>query len=207
MAAMSLGANAFLSFVLFIVSFYCLRSAHLLWGRVDFTSLLIRVEMRGSFEEAHINIDNQMTSAMSSGKKVINIESMTLRVWAAELDTVIFDKDGVRDLIGMRGRPDVAGFYADHLGFAGRIASVVAPSASTDVERISRIAQTQQKLGSQQVPVFSAPQIPATAPTAAVTQVQPVTHLTRRCSNDACGREAPSGAAFCSYCGTRLSPA
>jgi hypothetical protein len=192
-------ATAFLAILLFFTARYCVSSANLLWGRVDFQSLLLWVEIEGSFEEAQINIGNQLTAAMSSTKKIINIESMTLRVWAAELDTVIFYKDGARDLIGMRGRPDMAGQYADHLEkFAGNIAAVVAPGAIVDAERLGRIAQVQRDMG--QIPgaqqhaatlISSAPRV--TAPPAA-----------RRCANPACGRPLAADAVFCSACGTRV---
>ncbi len=204
-----LGSALLLAIVLVLVSNYCFRSAHLLWGRVDFASLLVWVEVRGSFEEAHLHMGNQLTSSMSSGKKVINVESMTLRVWAAELDTVIFHKDGLRDLIGMRGRPDIARFYADHLeNFAGKIASVVAPSANTDVERIARMAQAQQMLASSPAPMFAAPQPVAAPPPGAPVSHSPASEqVARRCINHACRQEVPPSAAFCSHCGTRLAPA
>jgi hypothetical protein len=200
-------ATVFLSVVLFFTARYCVRSAKLLWGRVDFQSLLLWVEIEGSFEEAQINIGNQLTAAMSSSKKIINVESMTLRVWAAELDTVIFYKDGARDLVGMRGRPDVARTYADQLQtFAGNIASVVAPGsasgASPDAERLGRIAQLQREMGQ---PALGGN--PAATLIAAAGRGGPAAGNARRCSNPACGRPLAADAMFCSTCGTRVSDA
>ncbi len=57
-------ATAFLAVVLFFTARYCVSSAKLLWGRVDFQSLLLWVEIEGSFEEAQINIGNQLTAAV-----------------------------------------------------------------------------------------------------------------------------------------------
>jgi len=200
-------ATVFLSVVLFFTARYCVRSAKLLWGRVDFQSLLLWVEIEGSFEEAQINIGNQLTAAMSSTKKIINVESMTLRVWAAELDTVIFYKDGARDLVGMRGRPDVARTYADHLQtFAGNIASIVAPGggsgASPDAERLGRIAQLQREMGQ---PGLGGN--PAATLIAAAGRGGPAAGNARHCSNPACGRPLAADAMFCSTCGTRVSDA
>ncbi len=191
-------ATAFLAVVLFFTARYCVSSAKLLWGRVDFQSLLLWVEIEGSFEEAQINIGNQLTAAMSSTKKIINVESMTLRIWAAELDTVIFYKDGARDLIGMRGRPDVARQYADHLEkFAGNIAAVVAPGAHADADRLGRIAQVQRELGQVPGAHQHAATLIGSAPRAAATPAA------RRCSNPACGRPLAADALFCSSCGVR----
>jgi len=200
-------ATVFLSVVLFFTARYCVRSAKLLWGRVDFQSLLLWVEIDGSFEEAQINIGNQLTAAMSSTKKIINVESMTLRVWAAELDTVIFYKDGARDLVGMRGRPDVARTYADHLQtFAGNIASVVAPGgtsgASPDAERLGRIAKLQREMGQ---PALGGN--PAATLLGAAGRGAPAAGNARHCSNPACGRPLAADAMFCSTCGTRASDA
>jgi ABC-type multidrug transport system fused ATPase/permease subunit len=148
--AASLTSDFVLVAVLLATAVYCWKCGHLLWGRVDFTSLLLWVEVRGSYEESQNSLGNQMTASMSTTKKFFNVESMTLRVWAAELDTVIFHKNGPRDVIGMRGRPDMAQYYADHLEQFGRnIASVVAPSSNADLERIARMAQAQQMLGKQ----------------------------------------------------------
>lgn len=205
-AGASLASALCLSVVLTSTAFYCWRCGHLLWGRVDFTSLILWVEVRGSFEESQINVGNQMTTAMSSGKKVINVESMTLRVWAAELDTVIFHKNGMRDVIGMRGRPDAAQFYADHLeSFARGIASVVAPGSNADIERIARIAQAQQSLGVPPVPVIAAAQSPAAVTHAPAASAAVGVNQPRRCVNADCSHELPPNAAFCPQCGTRLA--
>jgi hypothetical protein len=121
---------------------------------------------------------------------------MTLRVWAAELDTVIFYKDGTRDLVGMRGRPDVAKTYADHLqSFGSNIASVVAPAASPDAQRLDRIAQLQRDLG----------QSAGAANHAATLLGRGNLAQPKQCSNPACGRLLPADAVFCSNCGTRAA--
>ena len=197
-------STALLAVTFFFTAFYCLNSAHLLWGRVDFQSVLVWVEINGSFEEARINIGNQLTTAMSSSKKIINVESMTLRVWAAELDTVILQKDGARDLIGMRGRQDVADFYANHLErFAMSLASVIAPVSSTDQDRIGAIARVQQAMGTTAQP--AAPLLAAAGAGSAAPHVEPRLPPGRqRCRNERCGAELSVEAMFCSNCGTQM---
>lgn len=195
-------STALLAITFFFTATYCLRSANLLWGRVDFQSVLVWVEISGSFEEARINIGNQLTTAMSSTKKIINVESMTLRVWAAELDTVILQKDGPRDLIGMRGRTDVAEFYANHLEqFAGQLASVVAPVSTADENRLGAIARVQRHLG--------APSLAAVAGSNALSAPGGSVDVSlapgrQRCRNERCRAELPMEAMFCSSCGTPL---
>lgn len=200
-------STLFLAAVLGIVGHYSFACSHFLWGRVDFNSVLVWVEILGSFEESQLNLGNQMTTTMSSQKKVINVEGMTLRVWAAELDTVIFEKNGIRTIIGMRGRPDIAQFYADHLQrFAAGLSNVVAPMSNTDVERIAKIAQVQQMLAAPQpVPIVTVA-APATQPAhveAPKASSAPAA-ASSRCPNEACGRETIPGAAFCGFCGVRL---
>ena len=192
-------SSGVLSAVLYFSAFYAFRSAHFLLGRVDFESVLIWIELNGSFEEAQVNIGNQLVTAMSSTKKVINVESMTLRVWAAELSTVILQKNGLRDLIGMRGRPDIAKFYADHLtSFAGQLTTVVAPTSGADQARLEAIAGVQRAMGGNATAALPGmPQVPTPA-----TALQPAAGRRRYCS--ACGTEAAQTAAFCGSCGARL---
>jgi hypothetical protein len=193
-------STALLAITFFFTAFYCLRSANLLWGRVDFQSVLVWVEINGSFEEARINIGNQLTTAMSSTKKIINVESMTLRVWAAELDTVILQKDGPRDLIGMRGRPEVAELYANHLErFAGQLASVIAPSSTADEDRLGAIARVQQSMG---IPPSPAALTGGAHPAASVNAEPRLPPGRQRCRNERCRADLPMEAMFCSTCGT-----
>lgn len=192
---------AALAVTLFFSGIYCLQNAHLLWGRVDFNSVLLWVELQGSFEEAQINIGNQLASAMSSSKRVVNVESMTMRVWVAELDTVILSKDGRRDLIGMQGRPDLAVYFADHLQtFAQQAPAVVAPASATDQQRLAQIGQTQRSLGGASAPqgLLSPAQPSPAQPSSARPQAAPT------CSNPQCGKPLPADALFCSACGTKV---
>jgi hypothetical protein len=129
---------------------------------------------------------------------VINVESMTLRVWAAELSTVILQKNGLRDLIGMRGRPDIAKFYADHLtGFASQLTTVVAPTSGADQARLAAIADVQRVMGGNGTAA-----LPGAQPVAANLAPQAAPRGRRFCS--ACGSEAAPSAAFCGACGAKL---
>jgi len=130
----------------FAVGMFCYRAAHTLWGRFDFISELIWVDITGSFESANVHIGNQISGNVQTTKNVINIESMTMRVWVSEIDTVIFGKDASRQLIGMRGLPDLADELATSLkGFGETRSMIVAPTSTTDFDRAQNIG-TMNKL-------------------------------------------------------------
>ena len=142
----------------FGVGLFCYRAAHVLWGRFDFVSELIWVDIAGSFETAKVNIGNQFSGNMQTSKNVINIESMTLRVWVSEIDTVIFNKDAGRQLIGMRGLPDFANELAGVMkNFGEQRSMVVAPTSAQDLERAQQIGVMNQLAGG---PVSAQPPSP-----------------------------------------------
>lgn len=119
---------------------FCRKAAHALWGRFDFLSELVWIELSGSFESARLDVGNQMTGHVQTSKHVINVESMTMRVWVSEIDTVIFGKDAWRQLIGMRGVAARAEELAQVLKQFGESRSmVVAPTSESDLERARRI--------------------------------------------------------------------
>lgn len=197
-------ATLILATVLALTSAYCRLSARELWGRVTFQSALLWFEIAGTYEIADVRLGNKSSSGMTSSKRVINVESMTLRVWAAEIDTVVFEKDDERDWVGMRGRTDLVKFYADHLEeFARRLPSIVVPQSTTDLDRIAALGQIQKSLD---VPCPEPP--PARIdPVGALPHPEAVkssTSTLAHCPNQACAAQALEGALFCSACGTRL---
>lgn len=129
----------------FAIGGFCYRAAHVLWGRFDFVSELIWVDLSGSYESANVHIGNRISGTVETMKSVINVESMTMRVWVSEIDTVIFGKDAQRQLVGMRGLPALAAELGALLKDFGESRSmVVAPTGNEDVERARKIGQLQQ---------------------------------------------------------------
>lgn len=177
----------------FAVGVFCLGSAHLLWGRFDFVSELIWVDISGSYESAQMHIGNQMTSQVHSSKSVINVESMTMRVWVSEIDTVIFDKDSFRQMVGMRGLPALAEELAAALkGFGETRSAIVAPTSQQDLARARDLATLAKVATGQADPVglepTAAPETPAIAAPAACKQ---------------CGTSLAPEVKFCGECGAR----
>jgi hypothetical protein len=133
---------------LLAVGEFCRKAAHVLWGRFDFVSELVWVEINGSFESARLNIGNQISGNVQTAKNVINVESMTMRVWVSEIDSVIFGKNAWRQLIGMRGLPQRAEELASLLKQFGESRSmVVAPTSTNDLDRAQRVGAMDKLIG------------------------------------------------------------
>ncbi|SFL48451.1 zinc ribbon domain-containing protein [Rugamonas rubra] len=178
----------------FIIGVFCYRAAHVLWGRFDFVSELIWVDIGGSFESADVRVGNQLSGNVQTSKSVINVESMTMRVWVSEIDTVIFGKDAQRQLIGMRGLPGVADELAASLKQFGEARSmVVAPSSAQDFERAQQIGVMAQLVGG----ASAAGLLPA-APVAAAALASA---LGARQFCTGCGTGLEPDASFCGECG------
>lgn len=182
----------------FLVGLYCFSSGNLLWGRFDFSSRLVWIELKGSYEKARMGFGGELSAGLITRTETDRVEQMTLRAWVAELDTVTFRKDASRHLVAMRGHPDYVRYYLDTLTqFAGTIASVAAPGGSEDAARLGRLQATQQSIAST-----SMPQIEAVS---AAPLPRPVAdaHVTRlRCANPQCREPVEADARFCIHCGT-----
>ena len=132
---------------------FCLRAGETLWGRFDFASKLIWVELHGNFQAAQMDFGNVLSDRVKTQKQVISIDNMTLRVWVAEINTVAFGKDSRRTVLAMRGLKDEAGSLFKHLAtFAGEQSMVVAPTSNRDVERVSALGVLNKAAGSVDAP-------------------------------------------------------
>jgi len=194
-----------------VAAVYALRSAHALWGRYDFRSAVIWIEVQGSFESARMEMGNVLADRLKTEKDVINIEAMTLRVWASEIDTVLFERTGPRQVLAMRGLPTVAQGMAGELrGFGQERPTLIAPQSSLDAERAAQVGQFNQLLGGAAAGATALPaaaaqalgllssEAPAGDATATVPPVKP-----RFCSQ--CGTQTGPSDRFCGACGTALS--
>lgn len=125
-----------LGVAMFTVGGYCVRAGHVLWQRFDFTSRIIWVEMQGNYQSARMDVGNTLSDRVKTEKQIINIETMTLRVWSAELDSVIFGKGAQRIVTALRGTPMLARQMVDHLSvFAQEQSIVVAPTSASDLKK------------------------------------------------------------------------
>ncbi len=183
---------------LLLVSRFCFVAGHSLWGRFDFLSQLIWVELKGNYQSAKLDYGNQFTDRVRTEKEVINVETMTLRVWVAELESVSFGKNTQRYIVGMRGRPDKAQYLAHHLmQFAGDQSLIVAPTSNVDMQKVAALGAI-NKLGGGEANESIRNIQQAIAGVGAASSAKAHAH----CSQ--CGASLEKEAIFCSSCGYRL---
>ena len=209
-----LADDAFITLLAFAVSqiavgMFCYGAAHILWGRFDFVSELIWVDISGSYESANVNLGNQFSGNVQTSKSVINIESMTMRVWVSEIDTVIFGKDEARQLTGMRGLQATADEMAAALKSFGETRSmVVAPTSTEDLARAQQVGAMSHLLGGAQAnannPLLTAALGAIAAPAQGASDFSPESaeNKPRYCAH--CGATAAHDASFCGKCGKPL---
>lgn len=187
-----------LGFTMLVLCGYCLRVGHRLWARVDFNSRLLWVDMKGNYQATEFNYGNDLTSQLKTTKRVINIETMTLQVWAAELDTVIFDKAGQRSIIGMRGAPDYAKEVATHLAeFAHAQSIIVAPTSQVDLKKADMLSAMNRQ-AAQATPMV--PNLLQAAPAAAPAPAAAAPRIAAHCTQ--CGGAIAPSDRFCGNCGS-----
>lgn len=187
-----------------LVAHFCFKAGHLLWARFDFLSELVWVEMRGNYNSAKFDYGNQFTDHIKTEKDIVNIETMTLRVWVAQIETVSFGKGSRRFLVGMRGLPDKAGYLCAHLTqFVGNQSMIIAPSSSADMQKIAALKAINQFSNTPGAP---APALGANAATMLAMMGAPgALPAPRVCA--ACGTANEADASFCTHCGAALGAA
>ena len=99
---------------------FSFRAGHFLWERVDFCSKLILVEIKGNYQAAQMDCGNPFADEAKTQKLALNSESMALRVWIAEIETVAFGKDGKRTILSMSGLTNEASALYAHLAYFGQ---------------------------------------------------------------------------------------
>ncbi len=121
---------------------YATRAAHTLWLKFEFSSQIVWLEMSGQFTSARLDYGNLLHDTVKSSSTAVKIETMTVRLWVANLESIIFGKDSVRYLQAMSGDNDYAQSIMRRLkSFADNQASIFAPTSSVDAERHAQLAQ------------------------------------------------------------------
>lgn len=131
------------------------RAAHVLWGRFDFQSRLVWMELTGVYNTASAAVGNQFTGNYSTQKRVVNVENLTLTLWVTDLETVTFGKDGDRSIYGMSGPQETADATIGALvRFSEGQSMIVAPGTAADMERMSALSAFNQGAGSAGTPTL-----------------------------------------------------
>ena len=182
------------------VAAFCFQSAGAIWGRFNFESELVWVELQGTWQSSRIGTGNPLNSRLQTENDVVRVEAMTLRVWRARVESVVFGKDGQRQVTAMYATSQAASRLADDLeAFAAQQSVFVAPRAAEDRHRIEALQATEALLGGA---------TPARADALASSPAVPrVAGMPARRFCTACGTQAGADARFCSACGTALPSA
>lgn len=190
------------SSIFLVVAAFCLRSSALLWGRFNFESILTWVEMEGTYQTA--SMGTGFTAKVQTSNQIVRAEAMTLRVWRARIESVVFGKEGERQITAMFSTDQEARELAQHLAEFGRSrSSMVAPDSPEDMKRIAALANAERALGS----ASGAPSL-ADIGLAALGAGQPPAQIAdsgqkaKFCSH--CGAKNNADARFCQGCGERF---
>ena len=197
------------SAILAVVAAFCFQAAARLWGRFNFESVLTWVEMVGTYQTSRIGTGNNFSSRMNTENDVIRTESMTLRIWRARIESVVFGKDANRQVTAMFSTEQEAlALSADLTNFARSQSVLVAPFSSEDQARIAALNAGERAMLPAGDAGGAAAQVQqhlhAAAAIASVGGVAPAAAGAKRfCS--ACGTAAPAGARFCANCAAPLA--
>ena len=200
------------SAILAVVAAFCFQAAARLWGRFDFESVLTWVEMVGNYQTSRIGTGNNFSSRMNTENDVIRTEAMTLRIWRARIESVVFGKDDARQVTAMFSTTQEARALAAELSAFARSQSVlVAPFSQEDQARIAALNAGEHAMLPAVDAAGAAAQVQQHLHAAAAiasaggvaTPATRVDNARRFCS--ACGSAAPAGARFCSNCAAPLA--
>jgi hypothetical protein len=194
--------------ILAFVALFCVRSSARLWGRFNFESTLVWVEAIGTYQTSRIGTGNQFASRMNTENDVVRTEAMTLRVWRARIESVVFGKDAARQVTAMFSTEKEARALAAHLtDFARGQSVLVAPTSGEDQARIAALNSGEQ--GLQGGEAASAAQLQRELHTSAALASLPSdgAPATTQLHCTQCGAQATAGSRFCARCGSALPSA
>jgi len=202
------------SAILALVATFCFQASARLWGRFNFESIVTWVELVGSWQTSRIGTGNALTTRMSTENDIVRTESMTLRVWRARIESVVFAKDDARQVTAMFSTEQEAkALAAELIRFARSQSVLVAPFGGEDEQRIAALGAGERALAAGTSHDVAAAQLHRDLQTAAAHAAlgsQPAvaaavagTTPQRYCS--ACGTVALPGAKFCSNCAAALT--
>jgi hypothetical protein len=191
-----------------MVAGFAFQSASAIWGRFNFESVLLWVEMQGVWQSSRVGTGNQLSSQLQTQNDVVRVESMTLRVWRARIESVVFGKDSGRQVMAMFGTSEPAKQLAQDLTHHANQQSIfIAPRAQEDERRIAGLQAAANLIsagdtsgGLSRAGVLQAARNDdvAVATSAGGASSEPVATL-RFCA--ACGAKALAAARFCADCG------
>lgn len=200
------------SLICVAVAAFCFQSAGSVWGRFTFESVLVWVELLGTWQTSRIGTGNQFHSQLRSDNEVVRVESMTLRVWRARIESVVFGKDDGRQVTAMFSTAQEAKQLANDLAaFAASQSVFVAPGSAADQQRLVSLQASERALAAG-TRADAAGAAPVLADATAAHEALRVAaahgdHAAAPRFCTACGASAQADARFCARCGTALGGA
>ena len=201
------------STILAVVAAFCFQAAARLWGRFNFESVFVWVEMIGSWQTSRIGTGNNFASRMNTENNVVRTEAMTLRVWRARIESVVFGKDDARQVTAMFSTEQEAkALAAELMQFARSQSVLVAPFSGEDEKRIAALNAGERAMQPGPAADVSAAalhrELETVSAHASLAPAAPAAgSAPRKRFCTACGTEAPPGARFCGSCATPLPAA
>jgi hypothetical protein len=192
-----------------LVAGFAFQSASAICGRFNFESVLLWVEMQGVWQSSRVGTGNQLSSQLQTQNDVVRVESMTLRVWRARIESVVFGKDSARQVMAMFGTSEQAKQLAQELAQHATQQSVfIAPRAQEDERRIAGLQAAAGLLAQGTAPdaLGAAAALQGTLRAEAARGglgTGPAGPAPRFCA--ACGARAAAAAKFCAECGQPLA--
>jgi len=167
--------------------------------------VLTWVEMVGSYQTSRIGTGNNFSSRMNTENDVVRTEAMTLRIWRARIESVVFGKDDARQVTAMFSTEAEAKALAGELmAFARSQSVLVAPFSGEDQNRIAALNAGERAI-SPAVGAGAAAQVQHHLHAAAVLAGAPPGTAAAKRFCSACGSETAPGARFCSNCAAPLT--
>jgi hypothetical protein len=195
------------SAILAFVAAFCFQAASRLWGRFNFESVLTWVEMMGNYQTSRIGTGNNFSSRVNTENNVVRTEAMTLRVWRARIESVVFGKDDARQITAMfTTEQEAQALAAELMQFARGQSVLVAPFSGEDERRMAALNAGERAMlagGGEQAAAAQLHRELTTAALASPGEPRGGSALVRRFCR-ACGVEAPAGARFCANCAAPL---
>jgi hypothetical protein len=168
--------------------------------------------MVGNYQTSRIGTGNNFSSRMNTENDVIRTEAMTLRVWRARIESVVFGKDDARQVTAMFSTEHEAiALSTDLTNFARSQSVLVAPNSREDQARIGALNAGERAItpadgaGAAAQVQHHLQAAAAIAAIASVGGVSPAQGGKRFCT--ACGTEIAAGARFCSNCAAPVAAA
>ncbi len=96
--------------------------------------------MMGNWQTSRIGTGNNFTSRVNTENSVVRTEAMTLRVWRARIESVVFGKDDARQVTAMFStEQETKALAAELAAFARSQSILVAPFSGEDERRIAAL--------------------------------------------------------------------